>query len=241
MRYLRQSTQQTRVLGPVVSTTDYSRKADLGYNASGMDFNVYKNGTKVDVSPASGAGDECWAASVNGYYDFTFSASDTDTVGSLMVTVDATGYTCPPHTFSVLSGAVYDALFGSTALSTLAGTAQSGDAYAQLGTLIGTPVNTGGTATIAAILGDPANSSLVARTTSSAIADAILGRNIGGGSDGGRTVGSALAPARNKVTITGSGNPYTMTVYATDDSTSLWTAAVTIDPSTGAITVIDPA
>lgn len=67
-------------------------------------------------------------------------------------------------------------------------------------------------------------------------ADKILGRNIAGGSDGGRTVLQALAFLRNKVAIS-SG---IMTVYTTDDATSLWTAGVTSSASADPITGVDP-
>lgn len=66
------------------------------------------------------------------------------------------------------------------------------------------------------------------------IADRVLTRNVGGGSDTGRTVKFALAPLVNKVSIEGS----TITVFDTDDSTSLWTGTVTTgtDPISG----VDP-
>lgn len=54
-------------------------------------------------------------------------------------------------------------------------------------------------------------------------ADALLGRNVAGGSSTGRTVKEALYFLRNKWTIAGG----TLTVYATDDTTSAWTASVT--------------
>lgn len=54
-------------------------------------------------------------------------------------------------------------------------------------------------------------------------ADALLGRNIAGGSDGGRDVTSALRATRNRVVIDGS----TITVYAEDDTTPAWTGTVT--------------
>lgn len=54
-------------------------------------------------------------------------------------------------------------------------------------------------------------------------ADALLGRSIAGGANGGRMVKDALKALRNRVGIaTG-----TMTVYEADDSTPAWTAAVT--------------
>jgi hypothetical protein len=66
------------------------------------------------------------------------------------------------------------------------------------------------------------------------IADRVLARNIEGASDTGRLVKHALAPLRNKVSIEGS----TLTVYAADDTTSLWTAVITTgtDPVSG----VDP-
>lgn len=67
------------------------------------------------------------------------------------------------------------------------------------------------------------------------IADRILTRALGGGSDTGRTVRQALASTRNKVEVVGS----TLTVYAEDDSTVLYTATVTTAAG-NPITAIDP-
>lgn len=69
-----------------------------------------------------------------------------------------------------------------------------------------------------------------------AIADALLARNVSGGSSAGRTVKQALHVLRNKTSISGG----TLTVYDTDDTTSSFTATVTTtagDP----ISQIDPA
>jgi len=65
-------------------------------------------------------------------------------------------------------------------------------------------------------------------------ADALLGRSIAGGADGGRTVESALASLRNRVVISGG----TLTVYDVDDTTPLWTGAITGTP---AVTESNPA
>jgi hypothetical protein len=67
-------------------------------------------------------------------------------------------------------------------------------------------------------------------------ADKLLGRNLAGGSDGGRTVTDALRPLRNKTEIVGS----TLTVTREDDTTTAWTAAVTTAPG-DPLTSIDPA
>lgn len=69
-----------------------------------------------------------------------------------------------------------------------------------------------------------------------AVADKLLGRTRAGGADGGRTVAQCLAFGRNKWTIVAG----TLTVYADDDATPLYTAAVTTaagDP----VTSVDPA
>jgi hypothetical protein len=69
------------------------------------------------------------------------------------------------------------------------------------------------------------------------IADKILGRNVSGGSDTGRTVKQALHFLRNKWTVSSS----TLTVYDTDDTTSSWTATVASTPGADPITGNDPA
>jgi hypothetical protein len=81
-----------------------------------------------------------------------------------------------------------------------------------------------------------ANALGMAATVETEIADAILARNIAGGSSTGRTVGQALAALRNKVTLVGS----TLTIYATDDVTPLWTGTVTL-ATRDSLTAVDPA
>lgn len=66
-------------------------------------------------------------------------------------------------------------------------------------------------------------------------ADKLLGRNLAGAADGGRTVRDALRASRNKSQLSGG----TLTVYREDDATPAWTADVTTasrDPVSG----IDP-
>ena len=69
-----------------------------------------------------------------------------------------------------------------------------------------------------------------------AIADTFLGRTIAGAANGGRTVTSALRALRNRVTRVGA----TLTVYAEDDTTSAYTAALTTDSNAATITGVDP-
>jgi hypothetical protein len=68
-------------------------------------------------------------------------------------------------------------------------------------------------------------------------ADALLGRNLAGGSSTGRTVKQALRALRNKVTIVAG----TATVYEEDDTTASWTAAITTDDTAEPIVEVDPA
>lgn len=69
-------------------------------------------------------------------------------------------------------------------------------------------------------------------------ADALLGRNIAGGSSTGRTVYQALAVLRNKIDTT--STPGTMSVYGTDDTTLLWSATLTTDAAAEPIVASDP-
>lgn len=69
------------------------------------------------------------------------------------------------------------------------------------------------------------------------IVDTLLGRNLAGGLDGGRTVSSALRALRNRVTMSGN----VLIVYAEDDATIAWQASLVTNPSAKPITEIDPA
>lgn len=73
--------------------------------------------------------------------------------------------------------------------------------------------------------------------TAEANADSLLGRNIAGSLDGGRTVSSALFAMRNRVEVDAVGG--TITVYNTDDLTAAWTGGVTF-AARDAIAEIDP-
>jgi hypothetical protein len=67
------------------------------------------------------------------------------------------------------------------------------------------------------------------------IADTILGRNVGGGSNAGRLVKEALYALRNKSEIIGT----TLSVYDASDALS-WTATVASSSSADPVTGIDP-
>jgi hypothetical protein len=88
----------------------------------------------------------------------------------------------------------------------------------------------------AAIASNALTSSEIAASANEAIADAILNRNVGSGSNTGRLVKEALYLLRNKAVISGG----TLTVYQTDDSTSQWTAVITTTAG-NPISGVDPA
>lgn len=81
----------------------------------------------------------------------------------------------------------------------------------------------------------------VSTTATAAVADKILGRNLAGGSDGGRMVKDALRASRNKVIfdVPSAGQ---FTVMAEDDVTPAWTGTYSRSGSAvNALTAVDPA
>ncbi len=87
------------------------------------------------------------------------------------------------------------------------------------------------------VLFDADGTYFVAGDNPAAAADKALGRNLAGGSDGGRTVRDSLRAGRNKVAfdVPAAGQ---FTVYAEDDSTPAWTGtyargAAALGPLTG--------
>lgn len=105
----------------------------------------------------------------------------------------------------------------------------------QVGDKTGYAIGTGGIAASAFAAG-AIDAAALAADAAAEIADKILGRNLAGGSDGGRTVMDALRILRNKRSISGA----TLTVTAEDDATPAWTATIATtagDP----ISSVDPA
>lgn len=83
--------------------------------------------------------------------------------------------------------------------------------------------------------------SAFAAATNTAIADAMLGRNLAGGSDGGRTVKDALRSLRNKIAfdVPSVGQ---FTVFDETDGVAAWTGTYTRSgTSVNALTITDPA
>jgi hypothetical protein len=101
-----------------------------------------------------------------------------------------------------------------------------------------------GAITAAAIATDAIDADALAADAVAEIADGLIARNIAGGSSTGRTVGHALAAIRNKSAITAideTAGTATLTVYDTDDTSVLFTAAISLTTLTKSITAMDPA
>jgi hypothetical protein len=112
--HLKQSTaSQIRTLGPFLDPADGTAEGGLTIDAA--DVRIKKNGA-ADVAKNSGG---C-THDINGAYHCTFDATDTDTVGEFQVSVCETGAVCVHRTYWVYEEAVYDMLFGASALGYIA-------------------------------------------------------------------------------------------------------------------------
>lgn len=126
MIYLRQSTASQEIpLGRFVDSTDGNTE-ETALSIANTDIKIWKTGATTLASKNSGGATHI----ANGEYYCVLDATDTDTIGPMKVTVHVSGALYVQVFCTVLDEAVYDVLFGTTALSTLGGTAQTGDAYA---------------------------------------------------------------------------------------------------------------
>jgi hypothetical protein len=243
MQYLRQSTASQEVLiGPFLDDTD-GKTAETGLTIANTDIKVWKTGGTTEASKNSGGGTHIAA----GRYYTVLDATDTDTIGPLEINVAVSGALPVKLRCCVLDEAVFDALFGTVALATatnitaatgitLAGVTHT-NAVIPTVTTTGTATNVTNGVTVTTNNDKTGYSLATAPPTAVENADALLGRNVAGGSSTGRLVKEALYALRNKVVVSG-GN--SMTVYATDDTNAAWTASVTTTAG-NPITTIDPA
>jgi hypothetical protein len=82
-------------------------------------------------------------------------------------------------------------------------------------------------------------SAVLNASAENAIADALLARNIAGGSSSGRIVSEALYPLRNLWSVNTVSGVYS--VYMVDDTTVAWTSSLTTNAAAIPITGSDPA
>jgi hypothetical protein len=109
MRFLKQSTAATLVLGPFVSSTD-GVTADTALTVAQADVRLTKNGgTFAQKNDATSA-----THMENGNYSVPINTTDTNTLGALRVFCTKTA--CLPvwHDFIVLPPNTYEALVGGT-------------------------------------------------------------------------------------------------------------------------------
>jgi hypothetical protein len=223
--FLRQSTaSQTRLIGPFVDSTDFATP-ETGLTIANTDIKLSKNGA-AEVNKNAGGGTHISL----GRYAVTFDATDSNTVGQLHLAVSVAGALIVWDVFTVLEEVVYDGLYAAGAAGFGGGVAQSGDAYGIVANV------TSGMVSVYEIVNNLVGAdSTLSDVTKRDIADKLLARNQAGGSDGGRTVAQAFARMRNRQTIVGG----VMRIYANDNTTVLYQAAVTTDAN-GFITELAP-
>jgi hypothetical protein len=112
--FLRQSTASQEVLlGPFLDDTD-GKTAETGLTIANTDIKLWVTGATAEVSKNSGGATHVAA----GRYYCVLDATDTATIGPGEINVHVAGALPVRREFTVLSAAVYDVLFGTTAPST---------------------------------------------------------------------------------------------------------------------------
>lgn len=131
MQFLKQSTAATVKIGPCVDSSD-GVTAETGLTINQAAVRLSKNGGNFAQKneSATATHDE------NGYYDVALDATDSGTLGRLLLAVNVSGSLPVWQEFMVVPAGVYDSLFGSDKLEVdavqVGGTAQTaGDIFAQ--------------------------------------------------------------------------------------------------------------
>ena len=240
--YLRQSTAGQKVpLGSFVDSTD-GVTPETGLTIANTDIKLWKS----DASSLVNKSGTDASHMAGGVYVATLGVGDTDTLGPLVLFVYVSGALAVRLECFVMTSAAYDLMTGTTVVNNLSA--------AQVNTECDTAITDAALATaanLATVAGylDTEIAAIKAKTdnlpaapaavgdipTAVANADALLGRNISGGSSTGRLVKEALHALRNKQAVAAG----VLTVYGPDDSTVSWEAAVT-QTAGNPISAIDP-
>lgn len=115
--YLREDTASQEVaLGPFVDETD-GKTAETALTIANTDIKIWKSGAITLADKNSGGATHI----SGGIYYAVLDATDTSTIGPLRIFVHVAGALPVVVTCVVLDEAVYDTIFGTTALSTYAG------------------------------------------------------------------------------------------------------------------------
>jgi hypothetical protein len=110
MQFLRQSTAATVIIGAFVSDTDFKSAASL-LTITQSDVQLMKNGSAANQKNTSGTATH----RANGDYAISLDTTDTNTTGHLRVSISKTGALIAWADFTIVTAAVYDLLFGSSA------------------------------------------------------------------------------------------------------------------------------
>lgn len=108
MRYLKQSTSVDVGIGPFLDETD-GKTAETALTITQPDVRLKKNGGAWAQKAAA----QTLSHEEAGWYEVTLDATDTDTIGILLVAVHESGALPVWMEFHVLAANVYDSLFGS--------------------------------------------------------------------------------------------------------------------------------
>lgn len=219
MMYLRQSTASQEVpLGRFVDSTDGNTE-ETGLTIANTDIKIWKTGATSLADKNSGGATHI----ANGEYYCVLDATDTDTIGPLKITIHVAGALYVQVWCCVLDEAVYDVLFGTTALATTGNLTSS--TVGTVTTLTNLPAITSNWLTAAGLASDAVNE----------IADGILTRNVSNveGTAGEHTLCTVvLATLEHSISGT------TLTIKRTDGSTTHATKTLTTDAAADPITGI---
>lgn len=108
MRYLKQSTSVDVGIGPFLDETD-GKTAETALTITQPDVRLKKNGGAWAQKAAA----QTLTHEEAGWYEVTLDATDTDTIGHLLVAVHESGALPVWMEFHVLAANVYDSLFGA--------------------------------------------------------------------------------------------------------------------------------
>lgn len=220
MNFLRQSTSVDVGIGPFVDQTD-GFTAETALTITQPDVRLKKNGGAWAQKAAA----QTLSHEENGWYEVTLDATDTNTVGILIVAIAESGALPVWIEFQVVEEAVYDAFYAAAAPG-LVGTAQTGDNFARLGAPAGASVS----ADIAAIEAqtDDIGAAGAGLTAITALLPAAL--------VSGRIDASVGAMAANVLTATAiNADAFTAAKFAADVTTEFQTGLATA----AALTVVD--
>jgi hypothetical protein len=121
MIYLRQSTASQEIpLGYFVDSTDGNTE-ETGLTIANTDIKLWKAGATTLANKNSGGATHI----SNGLYYAVLDATDTDTIGPLVVFVHVSGALAVKVNCVVLDEAIYDQMFGTTAFATSAAVASA--------------------------------------------------------------------------------------------------------------------